>query len=79
MRTVEDGILIEKREVVGAIKVNIPPSIFEKIKEWRDANFSKVALHDMADRIVYHLYDKEDEEYETYLRLKRKYEENLDA
>ena len=74
LRTIEDGILIKDTEVVGAVKVDIPYSIIEKIKEWRDINHTKVTLNDIANHIVFHEYDKEDEEWDTYIRLKRKYE-----
>ena len=70
----QEGISIRVEEVIGAIKVDIPYEAIKALKEWRDMNFRKVTLEEMANHIVFHTFDQEDEEYLEYQRLKRKYE-----
>lgn len=70
-----EGILIRTEEVIGAIKVDIPYEAIKALKAWRDMNFKKVTLEEMTNHIVFHTFDREDEEYLEYQRLKRKYEE----
>ena len=70
----QEGISIRKNEVIGAIKVDIPYEAIKALDEWRDMNFRKVTLEEIANHIVFHTFDREDEEYLEYLRLKRKYE-----
>lgn len=70
----QEGIFIRKNEVIGAIKVDIPYEAIKSLKEWRELNHKEVTLNEIANHIVFHTYDKEDEEYDYYLRLKRKYE-----
>lgn len=70
----QEGISIMENEVIGAIKVDIPSEAIESLRLWRESNFRDVALNEMANRIVFHTYDLEDQEYNEYLRLKRKFE-----
>lgn len=70
----QEGILIRKDEVIGAIKVDIPYEAIKSLEKWRELNHKEVTLNEIANHIVFHTYDKEDEEYDYYLRLKRKYE-----
>ena len=70
----QEGISILENEVIGAIKVDIPYEAIKVLNEWRDMNFKRVVLEEMANHITFHTFDKEDEEYLEYQRLKRKYE-----
>ncbi len=70
----QEGIIIRKEEVIGAIKVEIPYEAIKALEEWRELNFSKITLEEMANHIVYRTFDREDEEFLEYQRLKRKYE-----
>lgn len=70
----QEGISIRTDEVIGAIKVDIPYEAIKVLKEWREMNSRKVTLEEMANHIVFHTFDQEDEEYLEYQRLKRKYE-----
>ena len=70
----QEGISIRESEVIGAIKVEIPYEAIKALENWRELNFSKVTLEEMANHIVYHTFDREDEEFLEYQRLKRKYE-----
>lgn len=70
----QEGISIRKEEVIGAIKVDIPYEAIKSLENWRDMNHREVTLNEMANHIVFHTYDREDAEYDEYLRLKRKYE-----
>lgn len=72
--TNQEGIHIQENEVIGAIKVDIPYEAIKALKEWRETNFSKVTLNEMANHIVFNTYEKEDREWNEYCRLKRKYE-----
>lgn len=70
----QEGIYIREEEVIGAIKVDIPYEAIKALEDWREVNFSKVALGEMTNHIVFHSYDRKDAEYLEYMRLKRKYE-----
>lgn len=70
----QEGISIRKDEVIGAIKVDIPYDAIKFLEKWREMNFRKVVLNKIADHIMFHTFDREDEEYLEYQRLKRKYE-----
>ena len=70
----QEGISIRTDEVIGAIKVDIPYEAIKVLENWRNSNHREVTLQEMANHIVFHTYDKEDEEYLEYQRLKRKYE-----
>ena len=70
----QEGISIMEREVIGAIKVDIPYEAIQSLEKWREMNFKEVTLHEMANHIIFHTFDREDAEYLEYLRLKRKYE-----
>ena len=70
----QEGISIRTDEVIGAIKVDIPYEAIKVLENWRNSNHREITLQEMANHIVFHTYDKEDEEYLEYRRLKRKYE-----